>query len=107
MKRYGHAIGYNLAEELESEMTYTSFQDKRVVPTGITAANGCSTEVTFDNFDRFVDTTSGNDNTHHTVVIRYQFPCSEFQDIEAATSSTFLLDEDRDEQGPHRKRRLV
>mgnify|MGYP005983678057 FL=1 len=42
---------------------------------------------------------------HNTVGIIYQFPRSEFQDIEVATSSTSLLDEDQDEQGPHRKRR--
>lgn len=92
------------AEELETEMTYTSVQENGVIPTGITAVNGCSTHVAFDNFVRFVDTTSGKDTMHDTVGIRYQFPCFEFQDIENSTNSTSLK-ENQDKQGPHRKRR--
>ncbi|CAD6229692.1 GSCOCG00012125001-RA-CDS [Cotesia congregata] len=61
LNRYGHSIGYNLAEELESEMTYTSIQNSAVIPAGIIATNTLSTHVAFDNFDRFVDTTSGKD----------------------------------------------
>lgn len=67
LNRYGHTIGYNLAEELETEMTYTSIQDNKVIPKGITAANGHSTHIAFNNFDRFVDTTSGKDTMHDTV----------------------------------------
>lgn len=79
-----------MAEELETEMTYTSIQDNKVIPKGITAANGHSTHVAFDNFDRFVDTTSRKDTMHNTVGIIYQFPSDEadnFDDGEATTSS--------------------
>lgn len=98
-----HMTGYNLAEELETEMTYTAVQDNKLIPTGIDAVRGCSTHVTFDNFDRFVDTTSGKDTMHDTVGIIYQFPCAENEhpeDIEATTSSTLQLDDNRDECGP-------
>lgn len=58
LNRYGHTIEYTLAEELETEMTYTSVEDNNIIPNGISATNGSSTHLAFDNFDRFVDTTS-------------------------------------------------
>lgn len=61
LNRYGHMIGYNLAEELETEMTNASVQDNEVVTTGISAVDGCSTNVAFYNFHRFINTNSGND----------------------------------------------
>ncbi|XP_044590474.1 uncharacterized protein LOC123269040 [Cotesia glomerata] len=108
LNKYGHTIGYNLAEELETEMTYTSVQHNTVIPTGITAASGCSTHVAFDNFDRFVETSSGKDTMHDTVGIIYQFPFEQIadpDDVKAATSSTLLLDDNQDVHGPQRKRR--
>lgn len=77
-----------MAEELETEMTYTSIQDNKVIPKGIIAANGHSTHVAFDNFDRFVETTSGKDIMHDTVGIIYQFASNEtvnFDDGETTT----------------------
>ncbi|XP_074109123.1 uncharacterized protein LOC141533919 isoform X2 [Cotesia typhae] len=103
LNRYGHSIGYNLAEELETEMTYSSIQNNVVIPTGITAKNGLSTHVAFDNFDRFVDTTSGKDTMHDTVGIIYQFPSAD--NFEATTSSASEINVNDDEKGPTRKRR--
>lgn len=48
-------------------MTYTSIHDNKIIPDGITAANGHSTHVAVDNFDHFVDPNSGNDTMHDTV----------------------------------------
>lgn len=73
LNRYGHTIGYNLAEEIETEMTYSSVQENNVVPAGISRVDGLSTHVAFDNFDRFVDTATGKDTLHDTVGIIYQF----------------------------------
>lgn len=102
LNRYGHSIGYNLAEELETEMTYTSVQNNIVIPTGITAKNGLSTHIAFDNFDRFVDTTSGKDTMHDTVgIIIYQFPSNLNATISSASESNL----NDDEGGPTRKRR--
>lgn len=108
LNKYGHTIGYNLAEELETEMTYTSIEENTVIPAGIIAANGYSTHVAFDNFDRFVDTTSGKDTMHDTVGIIYQFSSAEtdnFDDVEATTSSASPFDGNENEEGPVRKRR--
>ncbi|KAH9630061.1 hypothetical protein HF086_008031 [Spodoptera exigua] len=108
LNRYGHTIGYNLAEELETEMTYTSIQDNKVIPKGIIAANGHSTHVAFDNFDRFVDTTSGKDTMHDTVGIIYQFSSNgadNFDDGAATTSSALEVNDNENGEGPTRKRR--
>lgn len=97
-----------MAEELETEMTYTSIQDNKVIPKGITAANGHSTHVAFDNFDRFVDTTSGKDTMHDTVGIIYQFSSNgtdNFDDDEATTSPAPQVKDNTNEEGPTRKRR--
>ncbi|CAF4773203.1 unnamed protein product [Pieris macdunnoughi] len=73
LNRYGHTIGYNLAEEIETEMTYSSQKENNVIPAGISRVDGLSTHVAFDNFDRFVDTATGKDTLHDTVGIIYQF----------------------------------
>lgn len=73
LNRYGHTVGFNLVEELETEMTYTALDDESVVPSGIDTDSNPSTHVAFDNFDRFVDTTSGKETMHDTVGIIYQF----------------------------------
>ncbi|KAG5862641.1 hypothetical protein JTB14_004270 [Gonioctena quinquepunctata] len=102
LNRYGHSIGYNLAEELETEMTYTSIQNNAVIPAGIIATSTLSTHVAFDNFDRFVDTTSGKDTMHDTVGIIYQFTSADNVDnLDTTTSS----EPEVNEEGPLRKRR--
>ncbi|CAG4994332.1 unnamed protein product [Parnassius apollo] len=73
LNRYGHTIGYNLAEEIETEMTYSSQNENSTIPAGISRVDGRSTHVAFDNFDRFVDTATGKDTLHDTVGIIYQF----------------------------------
>lgn len=73
LNRYGHTIGYNLAEEIETEMTYSSQKENNVIPAGISRVDGLSTHVAFDNFDRFVDKPTGKDTLHDTVGIIYQF----------------------------------
>ncbi|CAG4981938.1 unnamed protein product [Colias eurytheme] len=108
LNRYGHTIGYNLAEELETEITYTSLRNNKLIPTGITATEGCSTHVAFDNFDRFVDTTTGKDTMHDTVGIIYQFPSTNndnIEDTEASTSTASARIDDEAECAPKRKRR--
>lgn len=104
LNRYGHSIGYNLAKELETEMTYTSIHNNAVIPTGIIATNILSTHVAFDNFDRFVDTASGKDTMHDTVSIIYQFTSADnFDNLDATTSSEPEVS--INEQGLFRKRR--
>lgn len=105
--RYGHTIGYNMAEELETEMTYTSIQDNKI-PKGITAANGHSNHGAFDNFDRFVDITSRKYTMHDIDGIIYQFSSNgadNFGDGEATTLSASQVNDNDNGEGPTRKRR--
>ncbi|CAG5044038.1 unnamed protein product [Parnassius apollo] len=63
----------NSAEEIETEMTYSSQNENNAIPAGISRVDGLSTHVAFDNFDRFVDTATGKDTLNDTVGIIYQF----------------------------------
>lgn len=108
LNRYGHTIGYNLAEEIETEMTYATQKDESLVPSGIRKVNGLSTHVAFDNFDRFVDTATGKDTLHDTVGIIYQFNHrinEESGDMEILNCSTSQSNDDNIESHPPRKRR--
>lgn len=83
LNKYILTISYNLAEELETEMTYTSIEDNNISPTAIKATDKC-THVAFDNYDRFLDTFSGKDTMHDTVGIIYQFPSLLTEDSDMA-----------------------
>lgn len=75
---------YNLTEELWTETTYTAIEQNEVTPYGIKATRGGSTHVTFENFDSFVNTSSGKDSRHNTFGIIYHF------DISTKGSAIFL-----------------
>lgn len=88
-------------------MTYTSIQDNKVIPKGITAANGHSIHVAFDNFDRFVDTSSRKYTMHDIDGIIYQFSSNgaNFDDGEGTTSSAPQVNDNDNGEGPTRKKR--
>ena len=93
-------IKYNLAEELQTEMTYTAVEGDQIISPGIDITNGRNTHVAFENFVQFVDTTSAKDTMHDTVGIIHQFPAAENEDSSntaALTSSTFPFDDSREE----------
>ncbi|GBP90997.1 hypothetical protein EVAR_69886_1 [Eumeta japonica] len=83
------SMGYPLAEQIETEITYTFQEDNEIIPSGIHKVNGLSTHVAFDNFDRFVDTPTGKDTLHDTVGIIYQF-CCEYEEESDSDSSSGL-----------------
>lgn len=72
LNRYGHCISYTKAEELETEMAYTAYNNNRLIPPGIKIARNLSTHLAFDNNDRFVETDNGKDTLHDTVAIIIQ-----------------------------------
>lgn len=77
LNKYGHCVSYTVAEELETELTYSSYEDNSIIPAGITQKNDLCTHVAFDNYDRFVDTINGKETLHVTVGIIYQFKADE------------------------------
>ncbi|KAL4089548.1 hypothetical protein QTP88_024568 [Uroleucon formosanum] len=59
-------------KELETELTYSSINQLGLCPPGVLLLPKLSTGVAFDNFDRFVETSSGKDTLHDSVGILYQ-----------------------------------
>ena len=52
---------YNATEELETELTFSSLENERVTPYGMSLDPSLCSGVAFDNFDRYVETDTGND----------------------------------------------
>lgn len=77
LNRMGFSISYTLTEELETELAFGSSQG-HILPYGLVPNNpSLRTHIAFDNFDKYVETTSGKDTLHDTVGIVYQNVCQE------------------------------
>lgn len=73
LNRMGFCISYTLTEELETELAFGCSSIDRILPYGLVASDPTlRTHLAFDNFDKFVDTSSGKDTLHDTVGIVYQ-----------------------------------
>jgi hypothetical protein len=67
LNRYNQCTSYNVIEELETELTYSSIYQLGLCPPGVLLSPKLYTGVAFDNFDRFVETSNGKDTLHDTV----------------------------------------
>lgn len=72
LNRMGFCISYTVAAELETELAYSCSSEERILPHGLIPCQNLRTHLAFDNFDRFVETSSGKDTLHDTVGIAYQ-----------------------------------
>ena len=72
LNRLGHSINYHTIEELETELTYSSLVDQWITPHGMSMDPTLCLGVAFDNFDHYVETSSGKNTLHDTVGIAYQ-----------------------------------
>ena len=72
LNRLGHSVSYNITEELETELAYSSLEDDKLTHAGRSMSSTLCTGVVFDKFDRYVETLSGKDTLHETVGIAYQ-----------------------------------
>lgn len=70
LNRMGHCISYSAVEELETELAYGNASNSQILPYNFSTTS--STHVAFDNYDKFVETSSGKDTLHDTVRIVYQ-----------------------------------
>lgn len=70
--KYGHCCSYTVLEELETEATFASTHQNDIYPEGISRLDNICTGLAYNNFDRFVDTSSGKDTLHDTVGIIFQ-----------------------------------
>lgn len=73
LNKLGFSTSYSITEEMETELAYTNSLRETILPHGLMAGNGgLNTAVAFDNYDRFVDTSSGKETLHDTVGIVIQ-----------------------------------
>lgn len=73
LNRSGHCCSYCSVERIETELAYGSSMEERLLPFGLKDHQPkLCTHVAFDNFDRYVETSSGKDTLHDTVGIVYQ-----------------------------------
>ncbi|OXU16633.1 hypothetical protein TSAR_013301 [Trichomalopsis sarcophagae] len=72
---------YNVLEEIETELTFASNSLLTVCPEGAVLSPNYCTGIAFDNFDRYVETSTGKDTLHDTVGIFYQNVTDESHNI--------------------------
>lgn len=56
---FGHSISYTTIEKLETELTLAEGNREHLTPIGMNLKTSLATGVTFDNFDRFLETLNG------------------------------------------------
>lgn len=89
LNRMGHCISYTLTQEIETELAYGCSIAKRSLPFGLELQRPeLHTHVAFDNYDRFVETSSGKNTLHDTVGIVYQNKSHESHSISPITANT-------------------
>lgn len=76
LNRLGHCVSYSVTEEIETELAYTYSSEHRILPFDL--STNVPTHVAFDNYDQYVETSTGKDTLHDTVGIAYQ-NTTEFQ----------------------------
>jgi hypothetical protein len=96
LNKYGHCCSYTTLEELETEAIFAATLRLNICPEGIIPINNLSTGLAYNNFDRFVDTTTGKDTLHDTVGIIIQ----NIVDGPQTIPGTDVLAEDLDENEP-------
>lgn len=93
LNRMGFCISYTVTEEIETELAYGCSQQSSILPYGLTPSPIQCTHVAFDNFDRYVETSSGKDTLHDTVGIIYQNTSSDVN-MEAINANVISSNDD-------------
>lgn len=70
--RYGHICSYDMLQHIETEATYTITNKGTCCPSEVHQKKGLHTVCVFDNFDRFVESSSGKVTMNDTVGIVVQ-----------------------------------
>lgn len=72
LNRLGHCLNYTASNEIETELAYSDIDSGRTLPASLIPHSDLCTHLSFDNYDRFVDTRDGKDTLHDTVGIVVQ-----------------------------------
>lgn len=88
LNRMGYSISYTVVEELETELAYGCSILENTLPSGLIPNQPeLRTHLAFDNYDRFVETSSGKDTLHDTVGIVFQNIAENLQVVQIQDSS--------------------
>lgn len=69
LNKYNQCTNYNIIKELETVLSYSSTNHLDLCPPGVLLLPNVSTSVTFDNFDRYVESSNRKDTLHGTLGI--------------------------------------
>lgn len=106
LNRLGHCISYTVTEELETELAYGCSMENNILPYGLVAQSpNHRTHLAFDNYDKYVETSSGKDTLHDTVGIVYQNITDAGMDIPPTTTFNTENNNRSDEEQQSRRRR--
>ena len=72
LNHYGHCASCTNIEELQTELTFSSYSENFITPPEMNRSPNFCTGLAFDNFDCFVETSTGKDTPHDTACIAYQ-----------------------------------
>lgn len=100
LNRMGFSPSYLVTEELETELAYACAKENQILPYNF--RNNVITNVAFDNFDRYVETSNGKDTLHDTVGIAVQ---NHIQTNDEDSLSIDLLNIDSDDTSNTMERR--
>ena len=79
---FGHSISYTTIEKLETELTLAESNREHITPIGMNLKTSLATGVTFDNFDRFVETLNGK----NTIGCAYKLSTEEIENSDKNTA---------------------
>lgn len=104
LNRMGYSVSYSVVEELETELAFGGSLLKRTLPNGLIANHPeLRTHLAFDNYDRYVETSTGKDTLHDTVGIVYQNMIDNMRATNVENNSENRIDECHD-NGPRRRK---
>ncbi|KAF7990491.1 hypothetical protein HCN44_000296 [Aphidius gifuensis] len=72
LNQYGHCCSHKILKEIETQLTPAEIKRLQLCPAGIPLVPSSSTEVAFNNSDKFVETASGEDTLHDTQGVIFQ-----------------------------------
>ena len=72
LNHYGLCSSYTTIQELETEVTFCSYSENIITPPEMKRSPNLCNGLAFDNFDGFVETSTGKNTLHDTVCIAYQ-----------------------------------
>ena len=87
LNKFGHCCSYTSTEELETEATFNATSCFQICSNDIVRKPNLCAGVGFDNFDKFVDTITGEDTSHDTVGIIFQNIVPDTTDDECSTEA--------------------